>query len=66
MNTRFISLSYTDGRALINVDEIVGIIEVDGKAYISVNKTGTDPIQSLENFDEIIAKLGQSANITIL
>ena len=55
---KFLNLTHANGRALVNVRHMVGVIEQDGKVYVAAG--GGDPMVVLETYDEIIEIINNS------
>ena len=54
----FITLTHQTGRALINIDHLVGVIEHEGKVYVSP-RIG-EPLEVFEAYDDIMDRIEQS------
>ena len=54
----FITLTHRTGRALVNVDHIVSIVEHEGRVYISPRVGRLTEI--VETYDDVIAKIENS------
>lgn len=54
----FITLTHANGRALVNVSYIIGIVEFGGKVFVST-RVG-EPIEIFETYDDVIAKIENS------
>ena len=54
----FITLTHQTGRVLINIDHLVGVIEHEGKVYVSP-RIG-EPLEVFEDYDDIMARIEQS------
>jgi len=55
----FITLTHSTGRALLNVEKIIGVIEHEGKVYIA-SEGATEPLQPVESYDEIMSRIEHS------
>lgn len=53
----FITLTHATGRALINVDHIIGIVEHGGKVFVG-SRDG-EPLEVFETYDDIVARIEQ-------
>lgn len=54
----FITLTHQTGRVLINIDHLVGVIEHEGKVYVSP-RIG-EPLEVFEAYDDIMTRIEQS------
>lgn len=54
----FITLTHQTGRVLINIDHLVGVIEHEGKVYVSP-RIG-ESLEVFEDYDDIMARIEQS------
>ena len=55
---KFLSLTHANGRALINVRHMIGVVEHDGKGYVGSH--GADnPMVVLETYDEIMEMINK-------
>jgi hypothetical protein len=54
----FITLTHSTGRALLNIDHIIGVVEHEGKVYVSP-RVG-DAVEVFETYDDIIKRIEDS------
>ncbi len=54
----FISLTHAEGRALVNIEQIVGIVEYKGNVLVST-RVG-DPVTVFETYDDIVRRIEDS------
>lgn len=58
----FITLTHQTGRVLINIDHLVGVIEHEGKVYVSprIGLGLGEPLEVFEAYDDIMTRIEQS------
>lgn len=54
----FITLTHATGRALINVEHIVGIVEHEGQVF--VGSRGAEALEVFETYDDIMRRIEDS------
>lgn len=54
----FITLTHQTGRVLINIEHLVGVIEDEGKVYVSPRIGGR--LEVFEAYDDIMTRIEQS------
>jgi hypothetical protein len=57
---KFLSLTHANGRILINIRNIIGVLEYDGTVYVSVNGGSGEPVVALETYDQIMEMINNS------
>jgi hypothetical protein len=55
----FITLTHASGRALINIEHIIGVVEHDGKVYVVPRPNG-DTLEVFETYDDIMNRIESS------
>jgi hypothetical protein len=55
----FITLTHATGRILANIDQIIAIVEHNGKVYVGT-RGQTEPAEVFETYDDIMARIEQS------
>jgi hypothetical protein len=55
---KFLNVTHANGRALVNVRHMVGVIENEGKVYVAA-AVGT-PMEVLETYDDVIEMINNS------
>lgn len=54
----FITLTHALGRALVNIEHIISVIEYDGSVY--VNTRGGEELEVFETYDDIMNRIESS------
>jgi hypothetical protein len=54
----FITLTHSGGRALINIEHIIAIVEHDGEVYVSP-RVG-EAVEVFEKYDDIMSRIEHS------
>lgn len=52
---KFITLTHSSGRALINLRHMTGVVEHEGKVYVGA--TRGESLEVFETYDDIIAQI---------
>jgi hypothetical protein len=53
----FITLTHKTGRALINIEHIIGIVEHEGRVYLNCRGENTEPLEVFETYDDVVARI---------
>ena len=52
----FITLTHKTGRALINIEHIIGIVEDEGRVYLSC-RGESEALEVFETYDDVVARI---------
>jgi malate/lactate dehydrogenase len=58
---KFLNLTHANGRALVNIRHMVGVVEQDGTVYV-IGRHAGDPMVVLETYDEIMEMIDNFNN----